>query len=348
MNSPLVSVVVPCFNAETLVSDCLKSLLLQDYKRLEIVIIDDCSTDNSLSKIKLLAKHDKRIRLFVNQKNSGPSFTRNTGILQSKGKYVAFFETDMKASVSWISTMVNVFESTPNIGAAHSRVFDLKKKNHIQADGMLLIPHTGWVVMRNYGLTSHDSDSSINNVIIGSVGTMVRRSILNTIGGFDQVLGHKVDDLDLGWRIWLTGYRSVSIPKAITYHWGGKPQKIRAISSLKSEIYIHRMTRVFIKNYELPNLIHYLPWLLFLNLIRAISHLIKGNPNPLKGFFISIVWTLSTLPNTLRQRRLIQSRRKIDDSLLLKSVFAPGNFFQIWHTFVIPTHATAHLVFSKV
>ena len=211
---------------------------------------------------------------------------------------------------------------------------------------MLLIPHTGGVVMRNYGRTVSQADGSISPCLIGSVGTFVRRSLLKQIGGFDEKIGHKVDDLDLGWRLWLTGYQTVSLPSAITYHWGAKPNSARPISSLKSEIYFHRMPRVFIKNYEARNVFKYLPWLISLNLIRSLKHALSGNLLPLRGFLTSLVWTLSTLPDTLNQRRAIQRNRKISDSFLMKKIMIPGNFFHIWNRYVLNTHKIAETIFS--
>ena len=212
---------------------------------------------------------------------------------------------------------------------------------------MLIIPYTGWVIMRNYGKTIQTADSKIVNVVIGSVGTMARRDVLIKIGGFDEKLGHKVDDIDMGWRIWLAGFKTVCLPQAITYHWGGKPQSARPISSLKSEVYFHRMPRVFIKNFEAAQLVKYFPWLIGLYLVRALKHLLSGNVQPLKGFALAAIWTVSLLPDTLKERKKIQTSRKISDRELIKKIMVPGSWSYIWKNEVIPLHHTAHTVFAK-
>ena len=240
-NVPLVSIVIPNYNRKELISSCLKSIVATRYANYEVIIVDDGSTDGAREVLLGFSRKYKNLKVLFNEKNSGPSITRNVGVKNSEGKYVVFFETDMEASPLWISQMVRVLEKKPGIGACHSRVFDLKRKAYIQADGMLLIPHTGWVVMRNYGLTINEADDSIANVVIGSVGTIVRKAILDKIGGFDEKLGHKVDDIDLGWRIWIAGFRSVCVPQAVTYHWGGKPQAARPISTIKAEYYFNKM-----------------------------------------------------------------------------------------------------------
>ncbi|MEK9208275.1 MAG: glycosyltransferase, partial [Patescibacteria group bacterium] len=266
---------------------------------------------------------------------------------KASGKYVAFFETDMAAHPLWIRRMVDYFEKHPEVGAAHSRVFDLRQKKYIQADGMMLVPHTGWVIMRNYGLTVKSADSTISSVVIGSVGTMARRRVLLQIGGFDTVIGHKVDDIDLGWRIWLAGYKTVCLPNAVTYHWGGKPQSARPISIFKAEKYFNRMPRVFIKNYELGNLVKFLPWLVLLHLARSIKHLFLGNFIPFLGFVHALGWTIWTLPDTLIQRQKIQSQRIFSDQFIMDQVMIKGSFFHIWSKYILPLHQIAHSTFSK-
>ncbi len=345
-NKPLVSIVIPCFNSKNLINSCLASLFNQSFSNFEIVLVDDCSSDGTVDSIKPTYLKSNKLRILQNSQNSGPSRCRNICIKKSRGKYVAFFETDMQADKHWLSNMVSEFERDPNLGAAHSRVMDLKKKKFIQADGMKMIPFTGWVVMRNYGLTPAQSDSTQEDVIIGSVGTFVRRKILLQIGGFDEKLGHKVDDIDLGWRIWLAGYKTVNLPQSIAYHWGGKPQAVRSISSLKSEIYFNRMPRVFLKNYEIINLFKFLPWLLILHFVRGIKHLFTGNPQPFIGYVISLAKVMYELPDTLRQRSKIQSSRKISDKELIERVMISNNLISTWNHYVIPTHQTAARIFS--
>ena len=347
-NFPLVSIVVPSFNRKELINPCLKSLMATRYPTYEIIVVDDGSTDGAREMLLGLSRKYKNLRVLYNEKNNGPSITRNKGVNDSKGKYVVFFETDMQASPLWISQMVRVLEKNPRIGACHSRVFDLKRKEYIQADGMLLIPHTGWVVMRNYGLKVDQADDSIVDVVIGSVGTIVRKSILDKIGGFDEKLGHKVDDIDLGWRIWIAGFRSVCVPQAVTYHWGGKPQTARPISTLKAEYYFNKMPAVFIKNYEWSNLIRYLPFATTVYFLRAVMHLIKNrNPRPLLGFLKAWVWVLTNLGYLLTQRALIQSNRKYSDKYIFKKIMVKGNFFQTWRKYTVPIHHMAHTVFAK-
>src|SRR5690242_9081273 len=93
---PLVSIVIPCYNAEDFIKSCMRSVLKTTYPNYEIIIVDDMSTDGTYEYIKKTYSHNKKIILVRNQKNSGPSVTRNHGIKIAKGEYVAFIETDME------------------------------------------------------------------------------------------------------------------------------------------------------------------------------------------------------------------------------------------------------------
>lgn len=90
----LITVVVPCYNVEKYVDKCLESIMNQTYKNLEIILVEDCSTDNTYDIIKKYPKKDKRITIIKNEKNSGLSFSRNAGIKAAKGKYISFIDSD--------------------------------------------------------------------------------------------------------------------------------------------------------------------------------------------------------------------------------------------------------------
>lgn len=93
-HSITVSVVVPVYNVERYIRDCLDSLIDQTLESIEIILIDDCSTDNSLSICKEYASHDARIVLATNINNMGVGLTRNKGIDLAKGEYIGFVDPD--------------------------------------------------------------------------------------------------------------------------------------------------------------------------------------------------------------------------------------------------------------
>jgi teichuronic acid biosynthesis glycosyltransferase TuaG len=93
MNS-LVSIITPSYNSSKFIKDCVNSVFSQTYKNWEMIIVDDCSEDNSKEIISELSTKDKRIKPIFLEKNVGAAEARNTAIRQSKGKYVAFLDSD--------------------------------------------------------------------------------------------------------------------------------------------------------------------------------------------------------------------------------------------------------------
>ena len=89
----LISIIVPVYNVENYLKECLDSILNQTYQNIEVIIIDDGSTDNSSKICDEYAKKDKRIQV-IHQQNSGLSVARNNGIKLSKGKYLSFIDSD--------------------------------------------------------------------------------------------------------------------------------------------------------------------------------------------------------------------------------------------------------------
>jgi glycosyltransferase involved in cell wall biosynthesis len=104
-NNPLVSVIVPVYNVEQYLDECLYSIRQQTYENLEIIVVEDCSTDKSLE---VLSKHlnDQRIKLIRHEKNSGLSAARNTGIDAAKGDYIMFVDSDDLVHLSLIELCV--------------------------------------------------------------------------------------------------------------------------------------------------------------------------------------------------------------------------------------------------
>jgi len=90
----LVSVIMPAYNCEKYIAEAIKSVINQTYTNWELIVVDDCSTDNTFEIITLLQNDNAKIRVFKNVFNSGVSATRNKGISESKGEWIAFLDSD--------------------------------------------------------------------------------------------------------------------------------------------------------------------------------------------------------------------------------------------------------------
>ena len=117
MNKPLISVVVPVYNVEQYLKKCLDSIIKQKYNNLEIIIVNDGSTDNSQKICQEYVKKDKRIKL-ITQKNQGLSAARNTGIDNAHGKYISFVDSDDYLDLEFINELYNtIIENKSDISA---------------------------------------------------------------------------------------------------------------------------------------------------------------------------------------------------------------------------------------
>ncbi len=148
--SPLISFIVPSFNFEKYIGKCIESILTQTYSNLELIIVNDGSTDNSRLIIDEYAKKDARITA-IHKKNEGVSIARNTGLHKSKGKYVCFVDADDFISPNFAEYMLNLAESSNSEFCISSECFtrkgekqtsnvSIKYLNSEQATALLLSP----------------------------------------------------------------------------------------------------------------------------------------------------------------------------------------------------------------
>ena len=109
---PLISIIIPCYNASSTVERCLDSALRQSFPGgIEIIAIDDCSTDGTLGVISKQSKLNSAIRVLAHKRNSGVSASRNDGIEAASGKFVAFLDADDEINGDFIAHMLELAES---------------------------------------------------------------------------------------------------------------------------------------------------------------------------------------------------------------------------------------------
>ncbi len=109
-NQALISVIIPVYNVEEYLHECVDSVINQTYKNLQIILVDDGSTDSSGKICDEYAENDKRITV-VHQKNAGPSKTRNTGLSQANGKYIYFLDSDDYIENNALELLIDTAES---------------------------------------------------------------------------------------------------------------------------------------------------------------------------------------------------------------------------------------------
>lgn len=108
----LISIIIPVFNVEKYISDCINSVLLQPYKNIEIICIDDCGQDNSIRIVSNFASLDSRIKIIHHSQNKGLGPARNTGINASSGDYILFLDSDDMLYPNALCDLVDDIERT--------------------------------------------------------------------------------------------------------------------------------------------------------------------------------------------------------------------------------------------
>ena len=156
INDIMLSVVVPIYNSSQYLEQCLISICNQTFVDIEIILIDDCSTDNSLEIIKNYAANDKRIKIVTNKEHKGAGYSRNIGIDVSKGKYLLFLDSDDIYETNYIEKMYLQAE-LKNADIVFS------KYNIIDYNGKIIATEMGfWKITNNEDINYALCKKSIN------------------------------------------------------------------------------------------------------------------------------------------------------------------------------------------
>lgn len=121
MQNPLVSVVIPTHNASLFIAETILSVLSQTIYNIEVIIVDDASSDNTLQIVQNLAGKDNRIRYFAQEQRRGVSAARNLGIKKSQGNYIAFIDHDDLWLPQKLEKQLPLFKKDPEVGLVYSR-----------------------------------------------------------------------------------------------------------------------------------------------------------------------------------------------------------------------------------
>lgn len=325
---PFVSIVVPAFRVEYFIADVIDNLSKILYPNLEVIIIFDPSPDKSVEIAYQKTKNLKHFRIITNKKHLGISKCLNLGIKKSSGRYVVFFMTDMYVDPLCVGELVKFIEnSDKSTGAVVSKIYDYHKRNRIQTYRMYLMPQTGFLFIPEYGLKDGSEYNQPIEGFSGIDGTMFKKEVFQKTGMFDIDIDAGINDLDIIWRTWLAGFKVIRVPSGRIYHWSLKEGR----ATVKWEFSYAKMIDVFIQNYSMKYLLLYLPQLFAVYTARGLVTFVKGNPNPIKGWIRSILWSLGYLPKALKKRRVIQNRvRKVSDEYLHEKIFGKLSFWEFY------------------
>lgn len=213
-NTPLVSIIVLNYNAGQLLYNCIESIQKLDYPKIETIVIDNISTDNSQN---ICKEKFPFIKLIQNEKNFGYCEGNNIGIKSAKGEYVLVLNPDTIVESNLILELLSAFKITGN-GLFQPKILSLDDKKILQSTGNM-IHLFGFGFAREKGKIDYDNIHEIKSVGYAS-GTCLfsSKEIFQKLGFFDNFLFLYHDDLDLGWRARQQGIKSFFVPKTAVYH----------------------------------------------------------------------------------------------------------------------------------
>ena len=212
--NPLVSVIVLNYNAGKLLLNCIESVKKSTYKNLEIIVVDNISTDRSQETCK---EKYPDIKLIQNNENFGYCEGNNIGIREAKGDYIIILNPDTIVESNWIKELISAYNKFGD-GLYQPKILSLNEKQVLQSTGNML--HVfGFGFAKDKGKKDEDIDEEIKKIGYAS-GTCLftSRNVLDKVGLLDAFLFLYHDDLDLGWRASQIGINSYYVPKSKIYH----------------------------------------------------------------------------------------------------------------------------------
>src|SRR2546425_5353302 len=252
-NIPLVSVVVPTHNRKSAVTRCVESILRSNYPRIEVIVVDDASTDGTFQHLSGLFPSIELIRFEYEQMVSA---SRNAGRKHAKGEFIFLVDDDNVVDPDAIAELVKAINDNPHAGIAGPIMYYLRDPGNVWCSG----------VSRNF-LTSitrfstEKPDGSASCYLTDDVPNafMVRKRVFDEVGDFDQVgfVQHLAEG-DFGMRAARKGYEAIMVPKATVWHdvpvrkWPYRGTRNLHLSSSERAYHVARSRILFMRKYASP------------------------------------------------------------------------------------------------
>lgn len=298
----------------------------------EIIVVDNGSTDGTQA---WLRKEYPDILLLENETNRGFSQPNNLAARHAKGSVLAFINNDMRVSPAWITEGLKGLEQAPCTGC---RILDWEGR-HIDFNGSSL-QYLGYAIQKDVGAVL-DSVSAGERLLFACGGAMlIEKSLFLDLEGFDEDFFAVFEDVDLGWRIWLSGHEVSFSPESVVFHRGHGT--FRREHEAKMRYLMHRNALLTIaKNYGDELFQKIVPLAVLMSIRRAVrcsrvqresfyiweaarAGLAAGDAGALAESLDSMNHLVATddfirmLPSLLEKRRRIQERRCRPDSEIIE------------------------------
>lgn len=208
---PKVAIVIPSWNRRDDLAICLRSVLAQTYADKEVIVVDNGSADGTLE---MLRADFPQVKLIANSMNRGACVAKNQGTAQSAGDYVWFLDSDTEVeSPDRLSEMVALMESDATIGSIGGEICeDPDGGREVRKKRVLLNGETVTQPLREEEADLQECD------YLATCNCLVRRELLQKVGGFDPGYFYLSEDKELGWRLLELGYRNITDRRTSALH----------------------------------------------------------------------------------------------------------------------------------
>jgi len=309
---PKVSVVIVGYDSLEFLMSCLSSVLKSHYPHFEVIYVDNGSTDASTEYFQTHAgKGSKSIQL---DHNFGFTIANNIGARSATGKYIVFLNVDTVVDSGWMDQLVAALESDPSVGAAQPMLLQMDS-NRVDSMGGFITPY-GTVLSRGHGEPASEI-SGIEEVFYSKGAAMItRRSLWESMGGFDPIFHLYFQETDYCWRLWAMGYRVICVPDSKVWHKGGvvlgrRPSLIKYYES-------RERLALLLKNYSIQRLVRYLPITICFQIANVVRFLLRGSPASAANIMRGTICALTDLRAIWRRRRNFSADKVCENEILKK------------------------------
>ncbi len=235
-----VTIIIPNYNGKHFMEPCLDSLKKQTFNDFKVLVVDNASTDGSLS---YMEANYPDIEVIALDKNYGFSKAVNEGIRRADTPYVILLNNDTTVDFHYVEEMLRAIKKSPKIFSVSSKMIQMYHPEFIDSAGDLYTV-IGWGICRGSGrpITNYTEPSAVFTACAGAA--IYRRSFFDKIGFFDENHFAYLEDVDIGYRAKIYGYINMYCPTALVYHVGSgtsgsKYNTFKVKLSARNSIYLN-------------------------------------------------------------------------------------------------------------
>ena len=312
---PLVSVIVLNYNGLAFLPRCIETLRRTSYPHVELIVVDNCSTDGSAEY--LFTQHPD-VRLVQLSSNLGYSGAYNSVIPGVKGEIIVLLNFDVEVDQNWLNEAVDLLARDPGVAAVQPKLRSLQRRNLFEYSGGSggFIDRYGYPLVRGRVFDTIEADEgqyddSVPIHWATGAAFVVRKSVYLEAGGLDNDFFLHMEELDLCWRFWLMGYSVKVAPSGVVFHHAGASLSADRYHKM---YYNHRNGLVMlVKNYNGTNLLKTLPVRWLLDLLTVVVSPLRGEPKRALAVLAAHCFMLMHVPSIIKKRRRVQSLRQRSD-----------------------------------